>query len=409
MNSLPDSTPQFPGVGGSLKQRPEDFFVQEIPLYEPTGQGEHVYCEIEKIGTTTFDAIDKIARALNVHQRDIGYAGLKDANAITSQIFSIVGTTEAAVMNLHLPRMTVKWAVRHGNKLRLGHLQGNRFAVKIRDVAPTDVVKLTPLVRHIQQHGMPNYFGEQRFGRRHNNHLLGAALLRDDSAGVLKLLLGSPDPTIDDPHQLKARQSFDRNDLPTSMKQWPRSSGMERRILARFIKTKNPTAAVRAVDERIRRLWISSLQSDLFNAVVARRIQTLDKLIPGDLAEKHDSGGVFRVLDIAAEQLRCDAFDISPTGPLIGYRMTAPEADALQIEQEIFEAHGLRPSDFRVAGRLKVKGARRSLRVKVKDIDLSAGVDEHGAYITAAFSLPAGSFATVFLRELMKVESETPD
>jgi tRNA(Glu) U13 pseudouridine synthase TruD len=89
--------------------------------------------------------------------------------------------------------------------------------------------------------------------------------------------------------------------------------------------------------------------------------------------------------------------------------MTAPEADALQIEQEVFAAHGLRPSDFRVAGRLKVKGARRPLRVKVTDVDLSAGVDEHGAHITAAFTLPAGSFATVFLRELMKVESQTPD
>jgi tRNA pseudouridine13 synthase len=406
---LPDSTPEFPGIGGSIKQRAEDFFVQEIPLYEPSGDGEHVYCEIEKIGTTTFDAIDQVARALNVHPRDIGYAGLKDANAITSQIFSIAGTTEAVVMNLRLPRMTIKWAVRHGNKLRLGHLQGNRFAIKIRDVNATDVVKLTPLVRHIQRRGMPNYFGEQRFGRRGNNHLLGAALLRDDSAGVLKLLLGSPDPTIDDGQQSKARQSFDRNDLAASMKQWPRSSGMERRILARLIKTKNPTAAVRAVDERIRRLWISSLQSDLFNAVVARRIKTFDKLIPGDLAEKHDSGGVFRVMDVAAEQPRCDAFEISPTGPLIGYRMTMPEAEALQIEQEVFDARGIRPGDFRVAGRLKVKGARRSLRVKVKDVELSGGVDEHGSYVTAAFTLPAGSFATVFLRELMKVNSDPPD
>jgi tRNA pseudouridine13 synthase len=407
--NLPYSTPEFPGIGGSIKQRPEDFFVQEIPLYEPSGQGEHVYCEIEKIGMTTFNAIDQLARALAVNARDIGYAGMKDANAITSQVFSIAGTTESAVMNLHLPNMTVKWAVRHGNKLRLGHLHGNRFAVKIRGVTPTDVVKLTPLVRRLHDHGMPNYFGEQRFGRRGNNHLLGAALLRGDDDAVLKLLLGSPDPALDEAHQVKARASFDRGDLETSMKQWPRTSGMERRILARLIKTQNPAAAVRAVDERIRRLWISSLQSDLFNAVVARRIQTLDKLLAGDLAEKHDSGGVFRVLDLAAEQPRCDAFEISPTGPLIGYRMTAPESDALQIEQEVFDSRGIRPADFRVAGRLKVKGARRSLRVKIKDVELAAGVDEHASYITAAFTLPAGSFATVFLRELMKVESQTSD
>jgi tRNA pseudouridine13 synthase len=281
--------------------------------------------------------------------------------------------------------------------------------VKIRDVNPTNVVKLTPLVRRIEARGMPNYFGEQRFGRRGNNHLLGAALLRDDGAGVMKLLLGSPDPGLDDGQQHKARLSFDRGDLPLSMKQWPRSSGMERRILARLIKTKNPGAAMRAVDERIRRLWISSLQSEIFNSVLARRIQSFDKLIPGDLAEKHDSGGVFRVLDLAAEQARCDAFEISPTGPLIGYRMTMPELEALKIEEEAFAAQSIRPGDFRVAGRLKVKGARRPLRVKVENVELSAGVDEHGAYITAAFTLSAGSFATVFLRELMKVESETSD
>ncbi|MGD0387722.1 MAG: tRNA pseudouridine(13) synthase TruD [Tepidisphaeraceae bacterium] len=407
--NLPHSTPDLPGVGGSIKQRPEDFFVQEIPLYEPSGQGEHVYCEIEKIGLSTFDAIDRLARALNVSPREIGYAGLKDAAAITRQLFSIRGADESAVMNLHLPQMSVKWAARHGNKLRLGHLRGNRFAVKIRHVNPTDVVKLTPLVRRLQERGMPNYFGEQRFGRRGNNHLLGAAILRDDNLQALKILLGSPDKSLDNPQQLAARQAFDRGDFPASMKLWPRSSGMERRILARFIKSKNPASAVRTVDQRIRRLCISALQSDFFNQVVARRIEALDKLLPGDLAEKHDNGAVFRVVDASVEQPRCDAFQISPTGPLIGYRMTLPEGQPLQIEEEIFASRGIRPADFRAAGRLKVKGARRSLRVRPADVELAGGVDEHGPHVTAAFTLPAGSFATVFLRELMKVEPNTSD
>jgi tRNA pseudouridine13 synthase len=309
-------------------------------------------------------------------------------------------------MNLHLPGIAIKWAARHGNKLRLGHLRGNRFAVKIRQVTPTDVVRLSPLVRRLEQHGMPNYFGEQRFGRRGNNHLLGAALIRGDDAEVLKLLLGSPDRALDDPRQRAAREAFDRNDLATSLKLWPRSSGMERRILARFIKTKKPTAAIRAVEERIRRLWVSALQSELFNQVVARRIGSLDRLLVGDLAEKHENGAVFRVEDAGLEQPRCDAFEISPTGPLVGYRMTLPEGEPLGIEQEIFAAHGLRPADFRAAGRHKIKGARRSLRVRPTEIELAAGVDEHGPHITTAFTLPAGSFATVFLRELMKVEAE---
>jgi tRNA pseudouridine13 synthase len=402
--TLPTLTRDQPGVGGSIKERPEDFFVQEIPLYEPSGEGEHVYCEIEKIGLSTFDAIDRVARALNVSGRDIGYAGLKDADAITRQLFSIAGVDEPAVMNLRLPEMSVKWARRHGNKLRLGHLRGNRFAIKIRQVNPTDVVKLTALVGILQQRGMPNYFGEQRFGRRGNNHLLGAALLRGDDDEVLRLLLGSPEKSLDNPRQFTARAAFEQGDLNAAMKHWPRSSGMERRILARLIKTQRPAAAVRTVDQRIRRLWISALQSEVFNQVVARRIDTLDKLFPGDLAEKRENGAVFRVVDAAAEQVRCDAFEISPTGPLIGYRMTLPEGEPLQIEQEIFASRQIRPQDFRAAGRLKVKGQRRALRVRPEDVELAGGVDDFGPHITVAFTLPAGSFATVFLRELMKIE-----
>jgi tRNA pseudouridine13 synthase len=406
MTPLPYLTTDQPGVGGAIKQRAEDFFVQEIPLYEPGGQGEHVYCEIERIGITTFDAVDRLGRALNLDPRDIGYAGLKDAHAISRQIFSIRGVTEQAVMDVHLPDMSVKWAARHGNKLRLGHLRGNRFAVKIRDVNPTDVVRLTPLVRRLEQHGMPNYFGEQRFGRRGNNHLLGAALIRGNDEAVMKLLLGGADPKIDDPRQRAAREAFDRNDAALAMKLWPRSGGMERRVLARLIKSQSPAVAVRAVDQRIRRLWVSALQSELFNQTVALRIGSLDRVLRGDLAEKHDNGAVFRVEDPVAEQPRCEAFEISATGPLIGYRMTLPQDEPLEMEQKIFAAHGLSPGDFRAAGRHKVKGARRALRARPTEVQLSGGVDEHGPHITVAFVLTAGSFATMFLRELMKSDLE---
>ena len=108
--ALPYLTPEFPGVGGSIKNRPEDFFVQEVPLYEPGGEGEHVYCEIQKVGVTTFEAVDRVARALNVPREEIGYAGLKDAQAVTRQVLSIWGTTPEAVMAMKAPDLTVLWA-----------------------------------------------------------------------------------------------------------------------------------------------------------------------------------------------------------------------------------------------------------------------------------------------------------
>jgi tRNA pseudouridine13 synthase len=401
---LPYLTPAFAGVGGSIKIRPEDFFVQEIPLYEPVGEGEHVYAEIQKVGLTTFDAINRIADALRVRSRDIGYAGMKDARAVTRQVLSIQGTTEEAVMSLRIPNVTANWAIRHGNKLRLGHLSANRFAIKIRDVTPTDVVKLRPVLTMLEGRGMPNYFGEQRFGRRGNNQLLGAALVRGDDQGVLDLLLGAPDAAVDDSQSMGARKAFERNDLEQAMRLMPRRSGMERRILHRFMKTKNPAAAVKAIDEKLRRLWVSALQSELFNEVVAARIGSLDQVMVGDLAWKHDSGAVFAVEDAEAERGRAAAFEISPSGPLVGYRMTMPTGEPLRIEHEVMEAYELTPENFRVEGRLKVKGARRPLRVKPTDVDLAGGVDEHGSHITVAFTLPAGSFATVLLRELMKTD-----
>jgi tRNA pseudouridine13 synthase len=400
--NLPYLTTDFPGIGGSLKDRPEDFFVQELPLYEPSGTGEHVYAEFQKVGITTFEAIRRISAALRVREKEIGYAGLKDARAITRQIFSIVGTTEQAVMELKIPDITVRWAARHGNKLRLGHLWGNRFAIKIRNVNPTDVVKIRPMLSVLEKRGMPNYFGEQRFGRRGNNDQLGAALVRNDNIAVLKGLLGGPDPTVDDPQSLGARAAFDARDNAAAMKLFPRHCGMERRILARLIKTGKPNAAVRAVDEKLRKLWISALQSRLFNEVVAARIAQIDHLQDGDLAYIHDKGACFLVESAATEQPRCDAFEISPTGPLVGYRLTMPEKEPLRIEEEALARYQLAPASFRSFDHGRVKGARRPLRVKPIDTELAGGADEFGPFITVAFSLPAGAYATVLLGELMK-------
>jgi tRNA pseudouridine13 synthase len=311
-------------------------------------------------------------------------------------VISIVGTTEQAVMNLRVPDVTVNWAIRHENKLRLGHLAGNRFAIKIRGVNPTDVVKLRPVLDDIHRRGMPNFFGEQRFGRRNDNDRLGAALIRGDNKEVLHVLLGSPDPAMDDAESLDARAAFDAGDFPKAMRLFPRRSGMERRILARFAKERRPGAAVRMIDEKLRRLWVSALQSKMFNEVVARRIDSLDRLIDGDLAYKHENGACFRVESAATEQPRADTFEISPTGPLVGYRMTTPEGEPLRVEQEVLAASGLTPEAFRQAGEAQGEGraptaarsaagyaargrGRRPRRVHHRGVHLAGGVLRDGA------------------------------
>lgn len=406
--SLPYATPDTPGIGGEIKVHPEDFFVQELPLYEPSGEGEHVYMEVQKTGLSTFDAVARLADVLHVQRIDIGYAGMKDRHAVTRQVFSVRGTTPEAAMAVKLPDLSVLWAARHSNKLRLGHLKANRFAIKVRGVDPLAVTRIGPLLKRLQDSGVPNYFGEQRFGRRNNNDLLGAALIRGDNRELARLLLGDPQKGVDDGMQYKARRLYEEGDLEGAMHAWPRRNGLERRLLHQVIKTGKPSGAGRALDEHLRRLFVSALQSRVFNEILAERVTagTYSTLIPGDWACKHENGACFHVEDLAAEQPRCAAWQISPTGPLIGYRVSLADQAAGEIELAALARHGLTSDLFKQPGYYRVKGTRRPLRVRMEDVQYAGGVDEHGAHLTLAFTLPAGAFATVVLRELMKNDDQ---
>ena len=184
-------TADLPGVGGAIKQRPEDFLVEELPLYEPAGEGEHLYLFVEKRGLSTTELVGVVARAFGVRPGDIGYAGMKDKQAITRQLLSIHlpgKAGEAAPMpEINHERVGVLWADRHANKLRRGHLKGNRFSIKIRGVDIGKVRAATSALRRLAATGAPNRAGEQRFGAHQNNHRIG----RLDLLGRTVLDVGS--------------------------------------------------------------------------------------------------------------------------------------------------------------------------------------------------------------------------
>ena len=179
-SSLPTLTSSLAGVGGTVRYTPEDFLVEEIPLYEPCGEGQHVYVRFEKRGMATHRLLDNISRQLHVSPRTIGYAGMKDAHAVTRQTISIDGIDPSQVEKLNIPGATVLSVSRHRNKLKLGHLAGNRFKIRIRNVDREAQVAAQTILEILQQRGVPNYFGEQRFGIRNNTHRLGLALLKGD-------------------------------------------------------------------------------------------------------------------------------------------------------------------------------------------------------------------------------------
>jgi tRNA pseudouridine13 synthase len=392
----PYLTADLPGTGGRIKVEHADFRVEEIPLYAPSGEGQHTYARIEKEGMTTYQAVDRIARALRIDRRAIGYAGLKDAHAITVQTLSLGDVDPAAVRALALPGIRVLEVSRHTNKLRTGHLAGNRFTVRVREVPEEAQAGAEAILEVLQRRGVPNYFGVQRFGLRGDTHLLGKALVLQDAEAFVRRLAGMPDPAESAPVQA-ARQLFEQGDLTASLEAWPRQMGNERRAVETLLRHPGDWGrAARSVPKNMRLFFVSAYQSALFNRLLARRLDAIDRLMAGDLANLRDRSAVFLVEDPAAEQPRADRMEISPSGPLYGYKLTMAQGIPGEMEQRVLDEESLTLEDFRLPG-LRIKGARRPLRVPLDDY--RAWYDEG---LVLSFALPPGAYATIVLDEVMK-------
>lgn len=396
-----------PGVGGVIKTRPEDFLVDEVPLYDPSGSGEHVYLGIQKTGVAHVEMISHLRRHFGVPRRAIGFAGMKDKAAVTRQMVSIRFPGDRPMPGpVEHDRIQVLWTSRHTNKIRLGHLAGNRFSIYIRDVEPTRVTAIRPALEHLQRAGIPNYFGSQRFGYRCNNHLLGRLLVLQDWAGMGEELLGCGGTPFPD-YQLQRRELFDEGRYEAAAAMWTPADRNELTAIKAFAAGRTDASALKAVGPPALSFWISALQSAAFNRVVDARLDdgTLDRLVEGDLAWKHDNGAVFAVTadELGRPELasRIEACAVSPSGPLWGRGMTRAGGVVDAAEVDALASVGLAVDDLKREP-ARLKGARRPLRVPVHNAATDAGADEHGPYIRVAFDLPPGAYATVVMRELMK-------
>lgn len=393
-------TGRFPGTGGGIKENADDFFVEEIPLYLPCGEGEHLYLTVEKRGLTTLDLLQQLARALNVSERELGYAGLKDARAVTRQTISIPGVTPEQVQALSLPGVTVLDARLHRNKLRTGHLAGNRFRIRIRGVAENAVTTAGDVLHVLQNVGVPNYFGEQRYGILANSHYIGRALLRGDFDEAARQIVGDP-AAIGNERWRAAAERFRAGDLAGALAVLPGRQRDERRLMQALLDGRPVREAVLALPRKLLRLYLSAYQSSLFDRLVDMRLGTLDILWPGDLAFKHDNGACFYVEDAAAEQSRADHLEISPSAPLYGYKVHLARGEAGILEESLLLKEGVQLDAFRLAGGLGMEGERRPLRVPLREATVSGEEND----LLVSFALPKGSYATSVLREIVKPDA----
>ena len=394
----PYLTAGLPGIGGTIKESCDDFQVEEIPSYLPCGSGDHVYLVVEKRGITTLEAIHRIARHLKVAERSIGYAGMKDAAGVTRQTVSIEHIKPEAIAGAELDGVKIVSVCRHTNKLKLGHLKGNRFRTVIRGIGAHAREVVPAILAILTQRGVPNYFGYQRYGSQGNSHLIGAAMIRRDWQGATDRLMGEPEAVRDE--QWRAGiEAYRQGDTARALELFPRHCRSEREVLQRLASRPDGfERAFAAIHPRLRKLYLSAFQSWLFDHVVERRIEHIDSILPGDLAWKHVNGACFLVEDAEPEAERAANLEISASGPIFGTRMKQPAGKPLEIERQVLDNEHIGPADFDLDGGLAMEGARRPLRIPLENPSYRIEADR----LELEFSLAKGSYATSLIREITK-------
>ncbi|MFM7708789.1 MAG: tRNA pseudouridine(13) synthase TruD [Gammaproteobacteria bacterium] len=324
---------------GSARMRsvPEDFQVDERLGFEPSGAGEHLLVRVRKRGANTAWVARELARIAGVRPHDVGYAGLKDRHAVTTQWFSLPARRQgpAALAAAQGEGWQVLEAHAHRRKLPRGALAGNEFRIVLRGFDGGREA-LERRVEKLRQHGVPNYFGPQRFGRELAN---------------LVVLRGSPPPRDG------------------------------------------------------RGFVLSAARSLIFNAVLAERVRegTWNRLLAGERAnlDGRNSNFLVEASDTVLEQ-RTAALDLHPTGPLWGEGDPGTRGAVAAFEQGVADRFPTLTELLRGAG---LEAARRPLRMAVPDLTVGWLSEGDGRDCELRFSLRAGSFATVALRELMEPAS----
>lgn len=337
-----------------FKQSKDDFVVTEIPLYEFSGEGEHLIVKIRKKDLATWDAVEIIARHVGCRPRDIGYAGLKDKNAMTIQSISLHKQYEEKLKNFSHDNIKILETTYHNNKIKVGHLKGNKFFIRLKRVTPVDNQKLQNVLEQIVQFGMPNYFGYQRFGIDGDNYKKGKDIIDG---------------------KLKEKRRNLRQMYINAYQSYLFNTWLSKRIeISKLIVAFEP----KEIYEKL------SLPLEIVKQMKAQPHPF--KLMTGDLMSHYPFGRIFLVEDMEDEAKKFFEFDRVPTGLLAGRRVKKAEDLAYSIEQNYDE-------------KLQEDGSRRFSWVFPQEVQSEYKEDKN--WFELQFSLPKGSYATELIRELI--------
>ncbi len=396
------------GIGGRIKTVPEDFIVIEEPLPSIFEGRRHAIFLLKKRNWDTMAAVKEIAKRAGISYREIGFAGTKDRHAVTYQYISVPSDAKEKVESLGIRDIELRFMA-YGRFIKLGHLLGNRFIVKVRNVKEGAFEASKAIISELKEKGgFPNYFGYQRFGeRRVVNHLVGKLLLRRDFEGAARLFLGYADGNMEGDN---ARQNFwETGDVDRALEEFPRFLRYERTLLYNYKKTGSWRKAFLSLPIPILRIFIHSYQSYLFNLYLSRRIEELPLNEPliGDIVVQVKGripyrDRTYRVTETNINFVRrkVEAGEAMISGPLFGFSMRKASGVPGELENEILESEGVNPEEFRKLPRpMAERGGRRELLIRPVGMTCCR---VSGDTLCFRFFLPKGVYATSVLREIMK-------
>lgn len=365
------------GIGGRIKQIPEDFVVGEISADAKANDGgDYVHFTLTKKNWDTIRVLKEISKRVHVSQKRFGFAGTKDRRAVTTQRVSVWKVSQEDLEKVNITDLVLSDFSTNYDRINLGDLVGNRFEITVRKIADDE--------KNIRQHineisselksGFPNYYGLQRFGiQRPITHQVGKEILKRDFEQAVRIYLGKSYGVEDSISDSARARFWDSGDYSEAIKSFPKHLGYEHALLNHLVK--KPTdhiGALRNFPKKLRWMFVHAYQSYIFN-------RSLSEYILG-------------------------GFDVERL-PLAGY-----ETGLDDITAEILKAEGIVRDDFKIRQmpELSSKGEYRDCYTPFEDFELGSvsSDDQNGGFskATVSFSLPKGCYATSLLREYMKGE-----
>ena len=430
------------GFKGKIKAYPSDFIVQEIseteeilPLnyneneipfgFEAENKVDFTKFILKKVGIDTLMAAGIMANYLNIPLRNVTWAGIKDGRAITSQYFCVKGNHYSVLKQFQHPNINL-YRFRPSKKpIGIGVLWGNYFQIKIKHLE-SPISQLKPLIiewsEHIKKIGAPNYYGLQRFGYyRPNSHLIGKYIFQKDYEKAIEELLFRAYP-YEDADMMKIREKLSITRDYANLKNKFHPKMQYERMLCEYLEN-HPTDyknAFLCLPFPFRNLLLSSFQSYLFNMAVSKRIERglpihfpVEGDILGILKSINGPPSNVRYIYTESEKQKLDAAlsigRANILAPILGSDSNLEEYGVFkQIYEEILKKEEIGPEIFQItdfkAG--SFRGTYRSICIKLSDLQINFHEDincPENEYVELKFKLPKGSYATVVLRELLKI------